>query len=98
MSSSAVHLDQKMGTRLSERQKKPSTKCNEHAGFVAEPPRSVKKKSAREGTLEGMPSTLLLIFDWLDAQISSYCNACGIVFTDSESHLVDCINYIRNLE
>lgn len=57
----------------------------------------MKKKSAKEGTLEGMPYTPLLIFDWLDAQISSYCNACGIVFTNSESYLVDCINYIRNL-
>lgn len=45
-----------------------------------------------------MPSTPLLIFDWSDAQISNYCNACGIVFPDSDSHQIDCINYIRNLE
>lgn len=97
-SSYVVRPGQVKGTRRSARQKKPPTKWNEDARFVAEPPRSVKKISVREGTSEGMPSTPLLISDWSDAQISNYCNACGIFFSDSDSHQIDCINYIRNLE
>lgn len=33
-----------LGIRMSERPKKPSSRWNEETGFVAEPPRSTKKK------------------------------------------------------
>lgn len=48
-----VLLKQAKGTKKSERQKKPSTKWTKDAGFVAEPPKSIKKKLAQVGTVEG---------------------------------------------
>lgn len=87
-----------MGTKHSERQTIPSSKWNEKAGFVAEPPCSAKKKLAREGFEEGMPSNPLLISDWSNGKITSCCKACGIFFLDSASHLIDCISHICSLE
>lgn len=39
-----LSLGQALGTRKSERQKKPSSWFNEEAGYLAEPPKSTKKK------------------------------------------------------
>lgn len=87
--------EQRIGTRRSERPKKPSSRFTEDAGFVAEPPKSTKKKMTPRGdTVEGTSNPLLLS-DWSNAQIAKYCDACGIVFTDSVS---DSIAHIRMLE
>lgn len=69
---------------------------NEDAGFIVEPPKSIKKKvsSRGRGIAEGTSKPLLLS-DWSNAQISNYCDACGIVFANS---VLDCINHIRMLE
>lgn len=88
-------VDQPKGYRRSERPKKPSSRFNEDAGFVNEPPKSSKKKAAVRGdTAEGISKPLLLS-DWYDVQIEKYCEACGIVFVDSVS---DSIAHIRMLE
>lgn len=42
----ASSADSVIGTRKSERHKKPSLRFNEEAGFLVEPPRSAKKKGA----------------------------------------------------
>lgn len=86
------------GARRSERQKKPSSRWNEDAGFVPEPPRSVKKKCTRDELREGTASKPLCLNDWTDAQLLSYCSSCGIDFIDSSSHKIDCIRHIRLLE
>lgn len=39
-----VAVEKSRGTRNSERKKKPSSRLNEEAGFIAEPPRLSKKK------------------------------------------------------
>lgn len=86
------------GVRKSERQKKPSSRWNEEAGFWAEPPRSTKKKVLRDEPSEGTPSMPLLISDWSKVQFAKYCNACGISFDDSVSNLDACYDFIRNIE
>lgn len=78
---------QPMGTRRSERPKKPSSRCNEDAGYVAEPQRSAKKKVLRGDIRKGTTSKPLLLSD--------YCDACGIYFVDSAP---ECINHLRLLE
>lgn len=83
------------GARRSERQKKPSSRWNEDAGFVLEPPRSIKKKCTHDELREGISSNPLLLNDWTDAQLLSYCSACGIEFSESSSHKTDCLNHIR---
>lgn len=65
---------------------------------MAEPPRLTKKKALREESAEGTPFRPLLISDWSNAQITSYCNACGISFDGSASHLDECIDFIRKVE
>lgn len=55
-------LEQHQVTKRSERQKKPSTKWNENAGFVAKVPRFAKKKVTPGETLVGTSSKPLLIF------------------------------------
>lgn len=45
--------------------------------------------------MEGTSSKQLLIGDWSNVQIASYCDACSIHFVDSAT---DCINHIRMLE
>lgn len=91
----AAEVDIPIGTRRSERPKKPSSRFTENAGFVAKPPKSSKKKNLKGDHLEGTKSLPLLINDWSDAQILNYCNACGIKFSD-DVHV--CINDIRMLE
>lgn len=61
---SLASLEQPKGTRTSERKKKPSSKWNEDAGFLAELPKSTKIKAVRGGTGEGMPIKPLLISEW----------------------------------
>lgn len=87
-----------LGTRKSERSKKPSTRWNEETGFVVEPPRSTKKRVSRDDSSEGMPPKPLLISDWSNSQIVSYCSACGILFDDSSLHKDACLDYIRQVE
>lgn len=62
-------MDIPIDTRRSERPKKPSSRFTENAGFVAEPPKSSKKKNLKGDHLEGTKSLPLLINDWSDAQI-----------------------------
>lgn len=73
------------GCRRSERQKKPSSRFNSEAGFVPELPRSTKKKMVQEEATKGTFSKPLFFSDWTNAQLVSYCNACGVDFTDSAS-------------
>lgn len=95
---SSPPTDVAKGVRKSERHKKPSSRWNEEAGFVAEPPRSTKMKVILEDPSEGAPSLPLAISDWSNSQIISYCNACGISFDISDGHLDACIYYICNVE
>lgn len=83
------------GSRRSERHKKPSTRFNEDAGYLPEPPRSTKKKLAQDEALEGTQSKPLLISDWSNAQLVNYCNDCGITFSDAAN---ECLNNIRAVE
>lgn len=83
------------GTRCSERMKKPYSRFNEEASFLAEPPKSTKKKIPQGESSEGTTSKLLLISDWTNAQLASYCDACGISFTDASN---DCFNHIGLME
>lgn len=84
--------------RKSERHKKPSSRWNEEAGFVAEPPRSTKKKVMSEDSSEGTLSKPLSISDWSNVQLASYCNACGINFVDPVCHFEACVDYICKVE
>ncbi|XP_039138075.1 uncharacterized protein LOC120275526 [Dioscorea cayenensis subsp. rotundata] len=52
VSSSAGGKEPPVGSRRSERQKKPSSRFNAEAGFIPEPPRSTKKKTVQEGVTE----------------------------------------------
>lgn len=45
--------------------------------------------------MEGATSKPLRISDWSNSQLNSYCNACGIVFAESQN---GCLNDIRSLE
>lgn len=47
---------------------------------------------------ESTPSKPLLISDFSNVQIASYCNACGIAFVDSAKHVDDYIAHIHMLE
>lgn len=86
---------QATGLRKSERSKKPSSRFTEDAGYLTEPPKLTKKKGTVTEEVQGTSSKPLLISDWSNVQIASYCNACGISFTES----VDaCVNHIRSLE
>lgn len=96
--SSSVHASLQKGTRRSERKKIPSSKWNENAGFVAEPLRSTEKKLEQGDYVEGTPSKPLLILDWSNIQIARYCDACGITLSDSNAHMLACIDHIRMLE
>lgn len=89
--------DINQGARKSERRKKPSSHWNKEAGFISQPPRSVKKKVNYTPSLEGTSSAPLLITDWSDIQLNNYCNACGIVF-DSIHHRDNCFAHLRMLE
>lgn len=60
-------VEQSIGTRKSERQKKPLTRLNEEAGYLAEPPKSTKKKWTMSDYATGTSSKLLFILDWTDA-------------------------------
>lgn len=66
-------------------------------GFLLAPPRSTKKRATSGPTSEGTPNPLF-ISSWSDAQLESYCLACGIVFDSNLNLKVDCLNKIRNLE
>lgn len=81
-----------------EQAKKPSFKWNEEARYVAEPPRSTKKKVLHGEPLKGMSSKPLFISNWSNAQIASYCYACGILFDDYALHMDAFIDYIRKVE
>lgn len=76
----------------------PSSKWNENAGFVAEPLRSTEKKLEQGDYVEGTPSKPLLILDWSNIQIARYCDDCGITLSDSNAHMLACIDHIRMLE
>lgn len=89
--------DSSRATRRSERKKKPSSRWNEEAGFLPQPPRSVKKKGRSLSPPEGTSSNPLLINEWTDLQLSKYCNACGVTF-DSLKLKEDCFNFLRMLE
>ncbi|KAH7689328.1 Zinc finger CCHC-type protein [Dioscorea alata] len=86
------------GARRSERQRKPSSRWTEDAGFIPEPPRSAKKKDTRDELREGTSSNPLLINDWTIAQLASYCSACGIDFSTADDHKIACLEHIRMLE
>lgn len=94
-SRSSSATGQTQGTRKSERQKKPLLRFNEDTGCSAEPPKLTKKKGAGAEGVRGTSSKPLLISDWTTKQIASYCDACGISFTNS---MHDCINHIRYME
>lgn len=83
--------EQPMGTRRSERLKKPPSRFNEDA----QPPKSTKEKATHGDNLESTSSKPLLISDGSNMQIASYCDTCGIDFID---YVSDCINHIRMLE
>lgn len=87
--------DQPKSTCRSERPKKPSSRFTADASFVAELPKSTKKKVTPRGDTAEGTSKPLLLSDWSNAQIAKYCEACGIVFTDP---LSDSIAHIRMLE
>lgn len=89
--------DVTQNTRRSERMKKPSSRWNEEAGFISQPPRSAKKKGTSTSPPEGTSSNHLLINDWTDIQLHNYAKACGITF--DSIHLRDkCFAHIRMLE
>lgn len=89
--------DCNLGARRIERRKKPSSRWNEEAGFISQPPRSVKKKGISTSPPEGTSDIPLLINDWTDIQLNNYCNACGITF-DSMRHRDNCFAHLRMLE
>lgn len=60
-SSQSGHRDRPMGSRRSERQKKPTSRFNEEVGFIPERPRSTKKKILQEGSSKGIISKPLLL-------------------------------------
>lgn len=86
---------QPKGTRRSERRKKPSSHFKEKAGFIVQRSDRTKKKALRWDAEEGTTSKPLLISDWTNTQLSSYCDACSISFTDFAN---ECFNHIRKLE
>lgn len=63
--------------------------------FLTEPPKSIKKKVVGGDNSKGTSSKSLFISDWSNAQIFSYCGACGIALFESVN---DCISHIRMLE
>ncbi|XP_039120359.1 uncharacterized protein LOC120256756 [Dioscorea cayenensis subsp. rotundata] len=84
--------------RRSDRNKKPSTRWNEEAGFIQHPPRSSKKKipeDPREGTIPQVHSSLN---SWSDAQFQNYSIACGVKFLGSPQHKSKCFTIMKNLE
>lgn len=91
MEKDASISDQPKGTRRSERPRKTPSRFNEDT----EPPKSTKKKVSKEEHLEGTSSKPLLISDWTDVQIASYCDLCGITFID---YVNEYINHIRMVE
>lgn len=93
--SDASEMKHSQRARRSERPKKPSSRFTEDAGFVAEPPHSVKKKVTRNGPEEGMTSKPLLISDWSNAQLACYCDSCGVSFTD---FAFECLNHLHSFE
>lgn len=93
--SSLGNYDPAKGSRRSKRQKKPSSRFNEEAGFIPEPPRSSKKKLTQDGNVEGVTSKPLLFSYWTNAQLSSYCNVCGIVFSESQNECLHDIYLIK---
>lgn len=88
-------LGQSVGTRKSKRPKKQSSQFNEKAGFLIELPKSAKKKGTGGDCTKGASSKPLLISDWTNIQIASYCSACDISFSKSVNK---CINHICMLE
>lgn len=62
---------------------------------MIELPKSTKKEGAMAEGSKGTSFKPLLITDWSNLQIASYCDTCGISFTDPVD---DCVNYIRSLE
>ena len=69
---------QPSGTRRSERKRKPSSSWNENAGFLAQPPRSNKKKNTSVDIDNYITPKPLLISDWTNIQLDKFCEACGI--------------------
>lgn len=57
-----------------------------------------KKKVVWGDMLEGTSSKPLLISNWSNVQILSYCNACCITFVNSNSHVNDCVMHILLLD
>lgn len=90
-----ITSEQPQGTRRNRRPKKPSSRFNEDARFLAEPPKSAKKNVLKGDILEDTATKPLLISNWSDVKISSYCNACGINFAESTYVF---ITHIRILE
>lgn len=93
--SESVTRGQTRTTRKSEKKKKPSSRFNEEASFITEPPRSTKKKVMKGDDREGTSSKPCLISDWNNVQLANYYNACGISFTNAESA---CLNHLRQLK
>lgn len=87
-------------TRRSERQKKPSSRWTEEAGYLALPSRSGKKKGSGAGSSslspEGTNPQPLSISDWSDVQLDKFCSACGIVLVDLNGHKEECLAMIHN--
>lgn len=86
---------QPKGTRRSKRIKKPSSCFNEETSYLTIPTKSSKKKVPQGDSAKVATSKPILIFDWTNTQLASYCDACGISFTDSMN---ECFNHIRLLE
>lgn len=84
-----------VGTRKSERPKKPSSRFTEDAGYLTEPPKSTKKKGTGGEKDKSNYSKPLFISEWSNVQIAKYCDTCGISFSESVN---DCVNHIRSLE
>lgn len=59
------------GTKRSERPKKPSSRFNEEAGYIAKPLKPTKKKPVRGDVGEGTSSKPLLISDWNNDQLDN---------------------------
>lgn len=84
-----------VSTCYSFRQKKPSSKWNEDASFLAQPPHSSKKKGISP---KGTPTYPLLISAKSDSQLEQYCLACRNDLDVIDNNKCSCFEFIRQLK
>ena len=71
---------------------------DQDARYLAQTPRSARKKGASGHSPEGTSFDPLSISAWSDLQLANYCLACGIDFNDQHNHKSNCLEHSRKLE